>query len=180
MLAGMGGALFSAAEQRATPFTYFKFQSLLFLTLAVIGGIGNWIGALAGAVIFLLVPPFVHEPFVRDNALTRLIFRDQLEGLLPVFFGLGAIGLARNPHGFAEQIRVLLTPRRVVQRDEPPVEPAEREVVEGTLVALASGTLVHRADCSLVVGKELVPVGDGLRPCPICEPAAPQRSGGVS
>lgn len=170
-LAGIGGALFSAAEQRATPFTYFKFQSLLFLTLAVIGGIGNWIGALAGAVIFLLIPPFVHEPFVRDNALTRLIFRDQLEALLPVFFGLGAIALARNPHGFAEQIRVLLTPRPKLGGAEPPVEPAERAIAEGALVAVVNGTLVHRADCLLVEGKQHIAVTDGSRPCPVCEPS---------
>ena len=177
-LAGIGGALLSGAEQRATPFTYFKFQSLLFLTLAVIGGIGNWIGALAGAVIFQLIPPFVHEPFVRDNAVTRLLFRDQLEALLPVFFGLGAIGLARNPHGFAEQIRVLLTPRAKTAAAPPPIEAPERAVVEGALVSLPDGTFVHRADCMLVEGKQHAPPRDGLTPCPVCEPAL-ARTGGT-
>jgi branched-chain amino acid transport system permease protein len=97
LLAGIGGAMWSAADQHANPLNYFKLQSLVLLTVAVIGGIGNWIGALAGAVILTLVPPFFHG-FIGGS----------LEEMLPVFFGVGAIGLARNPHGFAEQIRALV------------------------------------------------------------------------
>jgi branched-subunit amino acid ABC-type transport system permease component len=172
VIAGIGGALLSAADNVATPFTYFKFQSLLFLTLAVVGGIGNWLGAFAGAVIFQLVPPFVHEEFVRDNPVTKAIFRDQLEGLLPVFFGLGAIGLARNPHGLVEQIRILITPR-----EHKRVKPAEVEepwrATGTTLVAVRGGTTVHRADCVLVEGKTTRKVTrTGRRePCPVCEPS---------
>jgi branched-subunit amino acid ABC-type transport system permease component len=172
MLAGMGGALLSAADNVATPFTYFKFQSLLFLTLAVVGGIGSWLGAFAGAVIFQLIPPFVHESFVSDNVVTRAIFRDQLEALLPVFFGLGAIGLAHNPHGLVEQIRVWFTPRerRRVER----LAPEEVARPSGTtLVTVRGGTTYHRGDCPLVDGKTTRTVrGPGRRePCPVCEPA---------
>jgi branched-subunit amino acid ABC-type transport system permease component len=174
MLAGIGGALFSAADELATPYSYFKLQSLLFLGLAVIGGIGNWLGAFGGAVIFQLIPAFVHEPFVRDNALTRLLFRDRLEALLPVFFGLGAIGLARNPHGLVEQIRVLVTPRPQRETLLPLFEPTPRIGAEAEMVTLPEARFFHRADCLLAVGKDARPVQDSdteLRPCPVCEPA---------
>ncbi len=170
LIAGVGGALLSAADNLATPFTYFKLQSLLFLALAVVGGIGSWLGAFAGAVIFLLLPAFVHEPIISANGLTRFLFRDQLDALLPVFFGLAAIGLARNPHGIAEWIRRLFSPRpkRVVA-----VAPSVREV-DATLVTFSQATLYHRADCVLGTGKEPVLVGEtgSLRPCPVCTPTS--------
>jgi branched-chain amino acid transport system permease protein len=175
VVAGMGGAMYSASDQLATPFSYFKLQSLLFLALAVIGGIGSWLGAFAGAVIFQLVPPFLHEPVVSGNAVTRFLFRDQLEDLLPVLFGVGAIGLARNPHGIVEQIRSLFVPDA-----KPQVQPATVEPVEagGQLrtVTFPNATLFHRSDCVLTRGKEVLAATtedqSTLRPCPVCEPAA--------
>jgi branched-chain amino acid transport system permease protein len=170
VLAGMGGALLSASDHLATPFTYFKFQSLLFLTLAVIGGIGSWLGAFAGAVIFQLIPPFIHESFVRDNAVTRFFFGDQLEALLPVLFGLAAIGLARNPHGIVEQIRVFFAPNAKPKATQMPVEPASQPSTTG-LVTVGAGSFVHRANCLLVAGKETTSASLlGAQPCPVCEP----------
>jgi branched-subunit amino acid ABC-type transport system permease component len=172
-IAGMGGAMLSATDQLATPFTYFKLQSLLFLALAVIGGVGNWIGAFAGAVIFQLIPPFVHEPLVSDNVVSRVVFGGHLDALLPVFFGLGAIALARNPHGFAEQIRALLTPPS--KRDDwpPPVEAHEPVPVGGgPVITFANATMFHRPECVLATGKKAKAVRSKrrLRPCPVCEP----------
>ena len=171
MLAGMGGALFSASDNLATPFSYFKLQSFLFLTLAVIGGIGSWLGAFAGAVIFQLIPPFVHERWISDNIVTRNVFGNTLESLLPVFFGLGAIALARNPHGLVEQIRVWVTPRERASR-EPVSELVPIAGARSGLVTVANGTLVHRADCPLAADKKTRAVRTlGRRePCPVCEP----------
>jgi len=173
LIGGLGGGLLSAADNLATPFSYSNFQSFLFLTLAVVGGIGNWIGALAGAVIFQLLPALVHEPFVRDNAVTTFIFRDQLEALLPVFFGLGAIGLARNPHGLVEQLRVLFTPRSKPKAvSVPSLESTQAKKTRG-LVAVPRGRYVHRPECRLAAGKQTRKVKTIGRkePCPICEPA---------
>jgi branched-chain amino acid transport system permease protein len=178
MLAGIGGALFSASDELATPFSYFKFQSLLLLALAVIGGVGSWLGAFAGAVLFQLMPAFVHEPFIRENALTRAVFRDRLEALLPVFFGLGAIGLARNPHGIVEQIRVLFTPRAKSLPSAAPVEPASGADPDGRPVTFRNATLFHRPDCVLAANKDGRPVtarNKRLKPCPVCEPVPVRR-----
>jgi branched-chain amino acid transport system permease protein len=173
LIAGIGGAMFSAADGLATPFSYFKFQSLLFLALAVIGGVGSWLGAFAGAVIFQLVPAFVHEPFVQDNGFVRAVFRDSLEPLLPVLFGLGAIGLARNPHGLVEQIRVLFTPRPRAARRDLAIEPVAKAAARGRPVAFRNGSLFHRPECVLATNKKGRPVtarNKRLRPCPVCEP----------
>jgi branched-chain amino acid transport system permease protein len=170
LIAGIGGALLSATDNLATPYTYFKLQSLIFLALAVVGGIGTWLGAFAGAVILQLLPAFVHEPIVSSNVVAHLLFRDQLDALLPVFFGLAAIGLARNPHGIADSIRRLFTPRpaKIV------VPAPSLRVVDASLVTFPQATLYHRADCVLARGKEPVPVGETatLRPCPICTPTS--------
>ncbi len=171
LIAGIGGGLLSGADQLATPFTYFKFQSLLFLALAVIGGIGSWLGAFAGAVIFQLIPPFVHEPFVRDNPVTQAIVGDNLEALLPIFFGLGAIGLAHNPHGLVEQIRVWFTPRKKVARIETSGQPASPD--DDAIVAYPKGSMYHRTNCVLGQGKEprVISRPGHREPCPVCEPA---------
>lgn len=182
-LAALGGALLSAADELATPLTYFKFQSLLILALAVIGGIGGWQGALTGAALLQLGPPFVHDLVTGDNVVSELLAAldvpgDNVEALLPVLFGVGAIGLARNPHGLAEQIRGGLARLGLplAERDSPvpapkttaPVEP----VAAGRLV-FPPGRLVHRPGCLLARGKTGQPVdGDaaGLEACPVCEP----------
>jgi branched-chain amino acid transport system permease protein len=169
LLAGMGGALFAASDGLAKPFDFYKFQSLQWLALAVIGGIGNWIGAVAGAVVMLLVPSFVHERFVQENVVSRTIFGGELEALLPVFFGLGAIALARNPHGLAEQIRSWIA-REGREPTSPPIPPLEKAVPDDRLVAVAGGTLLHRADCVLVRDKKHVRTKKSLAPCPVCDP----------
>jgi branched-subunit amino acid ABC-type transport system permease component len=168
LIAGVGGALLSATDNLATPFTYFKLQSLLFLALAVVGGIGTWLGAFAGAVMFLLLPAFVHESIVSNNPLTRLLFRDQLEAMLPVFFGLAAIGLARNPHGIADAIRRLFTPAPKKVVAAPPLP----RMVDASLVTFPAASMFHRADCVLATGKTAVAVTEPgtLRPCPVCSP----------
>ena len=59
-----------------------------------------------------------------------------------------------------------------------PAGPARR------VVAVEGGDLFHRVDCAVVLGKETVPLtpaaarGDGLRPCPACEPAGRRAAAG--
>lgn len=177
VIAGMGGALFSAADGLATPFSYFKFQSLLLLALAVIGGVGSWLGAFAGAVIFQLVPAFLHEPFVRENSFVRTVFGDSLESLLPVLFGLGAIGLARNPHGMVEQIRVIFTPPPRARSRIPPVESLAREESDQAPVTFRNAKFFHRPGCVMAANKQgrRVTSRTRRRPCPVCEPEPLRR-----
>src|SRR5205807_3525585 len=102
---GLAGALYAAASGVASPTYFLQPQSLLILALAVIGGISSWTGALVGATLFLLFAPTFDLPLVHNSFIAQHVFHGQLPALLPVLFGLGAIGLAQNPHGVVDQIR---------------------------------------------------------------------------
>lgn len=188
-MAGLAGALLAGASQVATPYSFFTVQSLLVLALAVVGGIRSWTGALAGAALFQLAAPFVHQPFIRDNVVARLLFHGQLEALLPVFFGLAAIGLAQNPGGIVEQLRDVVAWIRRATSEVRGLRAAPEVIVGGSkgalavggrprgpaaLVAFPHGRLYHRATCVLTTGKEGRTVEpdrlDGLWPCPVCGP----------
>lgn len=49
----------------------------------------------------------------------------------------------------------------------------QRPSSEGPLLHLPGGTLAHRPDCPLVIGKDAEPAAGvrDLSPCPVCEPA---------
>jgi branched-chain amino acid transport system permease protein len=104
-LAGAGGALFAGARGFANSADWLTPMSELFLALAVIGGISRWPGALLGAAFYELWPVVFHQPVFVHNVVFKAVFHGELEALLPVFFGLGAIGLAQNPNGVVEQTR---------------------------------------------------------------------------
>ncbi len=176
-IAGLGGAFLVAADELASPISFFKFQSLLLLALAVIGGIGTWSGALVGAALFQLSPAFAARPGLMDNPVTDLLFGGNLEALLPVFFGLGAIALAREPRGLVELVRQALgrAVRAPERPSQPEAEPLGPDAAGDGLVTFLSASLYHRAGCVLATGKEPVPLDrpdDGLAPCPVCEPGA--------
>lgn len=186
-LAGAGGALLAGAFEHATPLSFFRIYSLLFLALAVIGGITSPAGALIGASMFQLFAPLLNEPVVRDSFVARSVFNGQLPALLPVLFGIGAIGLAQNPGGIVEQFRDGIAEarhKRAAKRARPAepaaAAPAPAAAVNG-LVTFAGATLYHRAGCSMTAGKQPVPPSpapNGLAPCPICDPAtlAPEKA----
>ena len=160
----------------------------------MIGGISSWIGAFIGAVLLLLFQPVFDLPLVHNSYIAQHVFHGQLPNLLPVFFGLGAIGLAQNPHGVVEQIRegwggftdlvgkvvgFVRGRRGAVEAGEPeaaaaaePTTPAA--ATNGQAVAFPHGRLYHRPDCVLTVGKDggsAVTVGGAdLQPCPVCDP----------
>jgi branched-chain amino acid transport system permease protein len=196
-LAGLGGAMYSAAGGQASPTSFFTIQSLVILALAVIGGISTWTGALVGSVLFLLFQPVFDLPVVHNSFIAEHVFHGQLSnpGFLQILFGLGAIGLAQNPHGVVEQVRegflragdVVRSLRTFGRRPSPAQEeetiPAPAPAVaagNGRSVTFPRARLYHRPECVLTVGKDdPQPVaGDGssLQPCPICEPEAVRTS----
>ncbi len=181
-IAGVAGALFAAAVGQASPLDFFAQQSLLVLALAAIGGIGRWSGALVGAILFRLAAPFVEQGFVGNNVVSRHLFHGQLGDLLPVFFGLGAIGLAQNPFGIVEQVRDGVGRLRERLSGTAPLR-VKRAVVEsavaqadGHVVSFPGATLYHRLGCVLGAGKQDTATeldsDSSLRPCPICQPPA--------
>lgn len=104
-LAGVGGAMFAGAGQVAEPTQFVELFSLLFLALAVVGGIRYIRGALIGAGLFVMARPLLTS--LTDwlsGEFTGIAFWniDQLPNL---FFGVAAIVLATNPGGIVEQSR---------------------------------------------------------------------------
>jgi branched-chain amino acid transport system permease protein len=204
-IAGLGGVVIAGADRLATPYTWNNLASLLFVALAVIGGIRTWPGALVGATLFELSAPILHQPFIQGNFVGKHILHGQLESLLPVFFGLGAIGLASNPNGIVEQTREGLAEFRekiAARRDGTTsdasqlrkVNPAtagagskERDAgaPDAVAVTFTKARYYHRSSCTLTTGKEPRKVTTaGLRrlaACPVCDPepvavSAPRRS----
>ena len=101
-LAGVGGALLGGALERVEPLTFQTPFSLIFLALAVVGGIRYARGALIGAGLYVLSPVFLgrFSGFLSRESPVDLLNFDALPTLL---FGIAAIGLANNPGGIVEQ-----------------------------------------------------------------------------
>jgi branched-subunit amino acid ABC-type transport system permease component len=193
-LAGLGGALYAGARGNAQSADYVTLASMLFLALAVIGGVSRWPGAFVGAFLFVMFQPLLEQPFIAQNFILKHF---SLAKLREVFFGFAAIGLAQNPHGIVEQTREgwnefmarfakpVVEPAGDAAAAPAPdggVAPAPAPSLDGTIVAPAKARLYHRPACLLVTGKEAKPVTAAaarkLAPCPACEPPdAPVTSG---
>jgi branched-chain amino acid transport system permease protein len=101
-VAGVGGAAHTAMFGRVSSDEFQIFFSLVWLAVAVVGGISSWFGALIGGLVYEFVPYLIGQ--VQSPTLGPV-----LNDLVPVFFGVAAIALARNPHGIAT------VPRRIVR-----------------------------------------------------------------
>lgn len=173
-IAGLGGAMLAGATGQATPLNFLTFQSLIFLALAVVGGIGSWTGALTGALLLQLAPALAE----RSAAQRGLLAGVELDALSPLLFGLLAIALARNPHGLVELARAWAVRVTASRKERPAPQPHPPASVSptGELVVLPNARLVHRSDCLLAREKQARPVTartrKGLEACPLCEPEA--------
>jgi branched-chain amino acid transport system permease protein len=86
-MAGLGGGIYGAALQTATPDTFQFFSGLAILLTVVVGGVSS-IGSALFSAIFLGMP------------ITTNIFSGKLTQATSILTGLGGIGLGNNPNGF--------------------------------------------------------------------------------
>ncbi len=96
-VAGIGGALLAVGQGTATPSNYATLAGVVWLAVLVMQGIRSNTAALVAGLTFTLMPTLVqtYAPVWVGN-------------IPPILFGLGAIGVARNPDGFmAMQVRQL-------------------------------------------------------------------------
>jgi hypothetical protein len=187
----------AGAQQRAQPLVFLRAYSLLFLALAVIGGIGSWAGALAGAALLQLSSIVMQQPFIQDNFIVAGIFHGKLDHVLPIFFGLGAIGLAQNPNGLVAQVRegavrawrfAVGTPEEADNPDaaaEVGIEAEPAMAARATRAEAGAGPIVfkgarhyHAPDCVFATGKAgrraAVRSISNLIACPVCTPEPPR------
>ena len=89
-VAGVGGGLYAVAHKQAIPLDYVTLAGLVWLAVLVTFGIRSNIAALLGGVAFVMSAAFF----------TNVLHLSGTWALLPgLGFGLGAIGLAKNPEG---------------------------------------------------------------------------------
>jgi branched-chain amino acid transport system permease protein len=86
-MAGLGGGIYGAALQTATPDTFQFFAGLAILLTVVVGGVSS-IGSALFSAIFLGMP------------ITTNLFSGSLTQATSILTGLGGIGLGNNPNGF--------------------------------------------------------------------------------
>jgi branched-chain amino acid transport system permease protein len=113
-VAGLGGALFAVTIGRAAPASFNVLVGIVWLAIVATWGVRSVLGALLAGLVFAVVPQ---------------LFAEHLPaGWLDVptlLFGLGAIGLARQPRGVLFDIvngTRLRRARREVRRPSPRLE----------------------------------------------------------
>jgi branched-subunit amino acid ABC-type transport system permease component len=93
LMAGVSGALYAGLLSSASTAYFNVFTSLLWVTIAVVGGVDSVFGAVIGAMLFGFAPTL----FAVSTSATII------KWLAPAF-GVGAIVLARQPGGLAALI----------------------------------------------------------------------------
>jgi branched-chain amino acid transport system permease protein len=112
-IAGVAGGLYAGLLEGAGAVFFNTFTSLLWLTIAVVGGIQSVYGAVVGAMLFYFVP----ELFSGGGSPSPW--------LTPVF-GIGAILLARRPGGLVGLIADRWPSRLIaVRHSDPTTAPAD-------------------------------------------------------
>jgi ABC-type branched-subunit amino acid transport system permease subunit len=92
-MAGLAGAFYASFQSVASRDSFTMMPSLLFLTIAVVGGVASVGGAVVAALLQGLSPKL-------------LSYFGPLEGMSGVLFGLGAtLGLAHQPEGIWGQTK---------------------------------------------------------------------------
>jgi branched-chain amino acid transport system permease protein len=78
MLAGLGGALFAGGFAYVSPDQFSFAESIVFLTMALLGGVGSPIGAVIGTALLILIPEWLR-------------FLKEIPGLYLAIYGLSVI-----------------------------------------------------------------------------------------
>lgn len=99
-IAAVGGAFFVQYARTALPTQFVWPIGLVWLAIYVTWGVRSPTAALVGGLLFALLP-YAFERLISD----RLGWSDTWLQVPQLLFGLGAIGLAREPRGVLAQIR---------------------------------------------------------------------------
>ncbi|HWO94734.1 MAG TPA: ABC transporter permease, partial [Dehalococcoidia bacterium] len=110
-IAGLGGSLLAGYTLRAHPPSFNALIGLTWLAVVVMWGVRGSMGAMAAGLMFMVLPQLATD-----------YLPDELHQMPPLFFGLGAIALAREPRGIVVLLaNGLRSVRRVLSgRESPP------------------------------------------------------------
>jgi branched-chain amino acid transport system permease protein len=90
---GIAGAIFSATQQFVSPESFGLFESIIVLSMVVLGGMGNIPGVILGAILLTLLPEFLRatmEPL--QNALFGRVLLDA-ETVRLLVFGIALVAI---------------------------------------------------------------------------------------
>lgn len=104
-IAGLGAILQAMINESASKLNYLPYLSLIFMTLAVLGGIFHVGGAIASGVLFGLFPK-ISEAWCAVLSFSCSPTSSFLDRVQLILFGLGAtLALAQNPEGLFGEFR---------------------------------------------------------------------------
>jgi len=126
----------------------------------------GWYGAAHTPYLFEQVPYLISGGLVGLGLMLA-------GGLL--YFGSWIARSSATQQASSNEIIALLQEIReeLANRPEPPTRTAGKNGREQRLVATATGSMLHRPDCSVVAGRsgvKSVSESSGLRPCGLCDP----------
>jgi branched-chain amino acid transport system permease protein len=124
-IAGLGGGLIGIEQGSVSTSDFALLTGLVWLAVAVTIGIRGFGGALWAGLVFAIAP-----------AAFELIKITGFGNIPTVLFGLGAVGIARDPRGFlaqtADGIQKLLAPRGPTPSVAGPPAPTAEKVSAGS------------------------------------------------
>lgn len=127
-MTGLAGGLLATITQGATPNSFGFSQSVQIIAIVVIGGLGNLIGTVVGAIILVLMTPFFIE-VVRLNSNVASLAQLVVFGVVLTLFVL------LRPAGIVPEGALL---RRRRYRDSRPLAPPVKEV-GGVIEPISNG-----------------------------------------
>lgn len=108
-MAGVAGALFAYLIGNVTGNDYSFFLALTFVLMTVVGGLGNRVGVILGAVLFASLDFWIHEVEGIRHYVDIVFFTENMRQYAAQF--IGALGLLTtvifNPGGIAQQLSPL-------------------------------------------------------------------------
>jgi branched-subunit amino acid ABC-type transport system permease component len=127
-IAGLGGVLVGVQQGAVGVFDFALLIGLLWLAVVVTVGVRGYRGALVAGIMFTLFP-----------ALFSYVDISGIGQLPTVLFGLGAIGLAREPRGFLYEMEMRIRRKRQPRASGGATPPVTRTPASGPATAPLEG-----------------------------------------
>ncbi|HXT90665.1 MAG TPA: ATP-binding cassette domain-containing protein, partial [Trebonia sp.] len=150
-LAGLAGAMFSFYFGNATPSEFSLNEAILFVIMVVIGGAGNLLGSVAGAILITASTPAL-EDWIQVSPSTATYWQQSVYGAALILFmifrpsGLFPEHVAGQPHWWQ---RLAWVSRTALRQPVPAMAasvPAPRSAAGSVITAPAAPVTLRRGD----------------------------------
>ena len=149
---GVAGGMFSAIQGFVSPESFVLVESIMVVSMVVLGGMGNVWGVILGALLLSFVPEFLRftvEP-VQQAALRQHAHRAGSDPHADLRLRAGARHAALRPGGLLPSA---VRKRELAARDGSPAERAVSALLEATDVSKRFGGIEALAECQLLASR---------------------------